>query len=224
MKERHADQGHRKFWATMKELTWKKRIQHFVYYYGLYTVIAILLAVMLGDMIYQALKPKPEVILSGTAVNVHVTMDMQEVLIDGVFARMGTDSNNQKVTLVANEFTTSDLYLSSGLQTKLLAGEYHYALMDQKALDGMLAMQTLPNMTYVLSEESLAQLEGRFIYVQSEGEKFPVAVDITDTLLAKGCTFTGDRLYLGFPVTAETAQPVQPFFDYLMEQGLLEKQ
>lgn len=223
MTERHADQGYRKFWSTMKELKGKERIQHFVHYYGKYTIIAILLLAMFGNMLYEMLRPKPDVILSGTAVNVHVSVDMEKRLTEDVFPYVGgEDHEKQEVTLLPNQVSAGEPHLLSALQTKVFAGEYHYALMDQTALDLMSSMQAFPELALLLPEEKLARWEGRFISVEAENGITPIAIDITGTPLAAGCTFNGDRIFLAFPVNMDTMQVVEPFYDYLIEQGLLD--
>ena len=221
MSDRHADQGHRKFWSTMKELSWKERVQHFIFYYGKYTIIGLLLIYMLTSVLYDAYKEKPEVILSGTAINVSVSVDMEKRLKDDVFSYVGgSDTAKQTIKLVPNEVSSTSL-ITSVLQAKLWSGDYHYLLADQEGLDVVLNMQALPNLKLVISEEKLELLKDRLIMVQSEGETFPVAINITDTVLAAGCTFEGDRIYLSFPVTTETLAVVEPFLDYLLGQGLL---
>lgn len=223
MREGHADQGHRKLWSTLKELKGKERIEHFLYYYGKYTLIAVLLLVMFGNLLYDMLKPKPEVILSGTAVNVHVSVEMEKRLTEDVFPYMGgEDHEKQEVTLLPNQVSQAELHMLSALQTKVFAGEYHYALMDQTALDLMISMQAFPELALLLPEEKLARWEGRFISVEAENGITPVAIDITGTPLAAGCSYSGDRIFLAFPVNVDTMQAVEPFYDYLIEQGLLD--
>ena len=222
MQERHADQGHRKFWATMKEMTWKERIQHILYYYGKYMIIAAFLIYMLTDILIDAYKEKPEVLLAGTAVNVHVSVEMEKMLTEDIFSVVGgTDAEKQEVTLSPNKIDYTDVHMTSALQTKLLAGDYHYVLMDQTALDMLISMQALPNLYQVLPKEKWEPWNDRFISVQTEGVQYPVAIDISGTPLAAGCSFDGDRIYMGFPVNLDTLAVVETFLDYLMTQGLL---
>lgn len=223
MTEQHADQGHRKFWPLMKSMTWKQRLQHIVYYYLKYALIAAFLIYMGIDVAYDALKPKPEVLLSGTAVNIHVSVDMEQKLRGDAFAAMGgTDTDKQVIKLVPNQINYTDLYAGSGLQTKMLAGDYHYCLMDLTGLEMLLSMQAFPNLEEVLDEGRLARWEGRFRYVQTEGETYPIAIDITGTVLAAGCEYEGDYLFLGFPVNVDMVPTAIAFIDYLYESGLLE--
>ena len=222
MQERHADQGHRKFWATVKEMTWKERIQHILYYYGKYMIIAVFLIYMLTDILIDAYKEKPEVLLAGTAVNVHVSVEMEKTLTEDIFSVVGgTDAEKQKVTLSPNKIDYTDVHMTSALQTKLLAGDYHYVLMDQTALDMLISMQALPNLYQVLPKEKWEPWNDRFISVQTEGVQYPVAIDISGTPLAAGCSFDGDRIYMGFPVNLDTLAVVETFLDYLLTQGLL---
>ena len=224
MNEKHADQGYRKFWPTIKEMKWKDRIKYFLYYYGKYAIIAAFLVYMITDLVYETNKEKPENILAGTAINVHVSMDMERKLTEEVFSSVGgEDVEKQEITLAPNEMGHTDLQMISAMRTRLLAGTYHYVLMDQTALEILLSMQALPDLKLLLPEEKLTKIEEQFVFVQVEEETHPVAIDITDTPLAAGCVYEGERIYLGFPVTVDTMEIVEPFFDYLMEQGLLAK-
>lgn len=224
MSDQHADQGYRKFWPTMKGMNWKERIKHIFYYYGKYAIIATFLVYMFADLIYDAYKEKPENILAGTAVNVHVSVDMERTLTEDAFTFIGgANPQKQEVTLVPNEIGPADLHLISALRTKLLSGDYDYALMDQTALEMLLSMQALPDLNLLMPQEKVAAWEGNCISVQTEEGTCPVAIDITGTPLAAGCTYDGERIYLGFPVNIDTLEAVEPFYDYLMAQGLLAK-
>ena len=81
MKERHADQGHRKFWSLMKEMTWKERFTHIWYYYARYILLAICILYIAGDVLYQSFKEKPAEILSGTLINVTISTDLEKKLM-----------------------------------------------------------------------------------------------------------------------------------------------
>lgn len=224
MKERHADQGHRKFLSIMKEMTWKERINHIWYYYARYILIAAFVIYMIGDVIYDTFKEKPEQLMVGSAINVKVSVDMERNLTEKAFSFVGgVDAEKQEVKLLPNEIGPADLHLISTLRTKLLSGNYHYVLMDQTALDMLIRMQALPDLNKVLPGEEVARWEEKWISIQTENEKYPVAIDITGTPLAAGCTFEGERIFLAFPVNKDTFGVVKPFYDYLMQQGLLTK-
>lgn len=223
MSERHADQGHRKFWAIMKEMSWKERATHILYYYGKYLLVAAFLVYVCVDVLIDTTKEKPENILAGTAINVHISVDMEKILTDDAFFHVGGENTEkQEATLVPNQLKPSDFMLLSTMRTELLTGKYDYVLMDQTALEMLLSMQALPNLYQLLPEEKWESWNDRFISVQTEGQTYPVAIDITGTPLAAECTYDGDRIYLGFPVNMDTMDVVEPFLEYLVSQGLLE--
>ena len=56
MQDRHADQGYRKFWSLMKEMTWKERLTHIWYYYARYILLGIGILYIAGDVLYDTLK------------------------------------------------------------------------------------------------------------------------------------------------------------------------
>ena len=223
MENQHPDQGHRTFWSAMKTMTWKQRFQHFTYYYLKYVLIAAFLIYIGIDLTVDSLTPKPEVILSGTVINVQISEEVEYILTDGAFPHMGgTDSEKQTVKLEPNPISLTDMYAGTNLHTKMTAGDYHYCLMDRAGLEKLLSLQVLPNLTQVLTPEQLALFEGRFSYLKTETETFPIAIDITGTPLAEGCRFEGERLYLGFPTILEDIPGAVAFMDYLLSQGLLE--
>ena len=223
MGEQHADQGHRKFWATMKEMSWKERVTHILYYYGKYFFIAAFLVYVFADVLIYTNKEKPEQILAGTAINVHVSVDMEKILTEDAFFHVGGENTDkQEVTLNPNRLMPSDFILLSQMRTELLTGKYDYVLMDQTALEILLSMQALPNLYQLLPEEKWEPWNDRFISVQTDGKTFPVAIDITGTPLAAECTYDGNRIYLGFPVNIDTLDIVEPLLEYLVSQGLLE--
>ena len=224
MQERHADQGHRKFWSLMKEMTWKERLTHIWYYYARYILLGIGILYIAGDVLYDTLKAKPIEVLSGTVINVTISTDLERMLKEDIIPYVSRDDlGEQTVSLVPNKMDDWDLGNISTLRTKLLAGDFDYVLMDQTALDTLVSMQALPSLKLLLPEEEMAKWEGSCISVQSEGEMHPIAIDITGTVLASECGYKGDRLFLGFPVTQNTSSSVAPFYNYLVTQGLLNK-
>lgn len=223
MTQQHADQGQRKFWPMMKSMTWKQRFQHIAYYYLKYILIAAFLVYIFVDVAYDSLKPKPEVILSGTLVNVQISDQMRNTLCDGAFTSMGgTDREKQTIRLEPNPISYTDMLAGNNLQTKMMSGDYHYCLMDQVGLEKLLSMQVLPDLRLVLTPQQLERFEGHLKYLKTETDIFPIAIDITGTALAEGCRWEGNSLYLSFPVIEGMIPAAVTFMDYLLGQGLLE--
>ncbi|MBE6947324.1 MAG: hypothetical protein E7454_03640 [Ruminococcaceae bacterium] len=217
MNEKHVDQGRRSFWKTMAGMTWKERAKYYWYYYGKYTIIGLLLLIMMGDIIYQTVKEKPEVLLRGTAVNVKMPPEMERKLTDDVLPYIGgEDPQRQVVELAPNVLATADFQMRSVLRTKFQGGAYDYVLMDQTALDLIVPMESFADLSLLISKEKLEKWNERFAYVQTdEDTRLPVAINITGTPLAEGCTYEGEYIYIAFPVIESRADVVEPFFDYL---------
>ncbi len=223
MKEQHADQGYRGFWSTMKNMTWKERGKHFLFYYGKYVLLAAFIIYMLGDLAYESLiKEKPEELLRGTAVNVSVSLELEDALTEDALTSMGgTDAEKQTITLVANQISHTDFLMSTTMQTKLLSGAYDYAIMDQTGLDMLAPMDAFPDMNLLLSEEKLDQWQERFAYVRRDGVDYPIAINITGMPITEDLTYDGEYVYLAFCVNNERVDVAEPFYDYLVETGLL---
>lgn len=221
MSEQHADQGYRRFWKTMAGMTWKERIKHILFYYGKYAFIAIFLLYMFGDLLWQTVREKPEQLFTGTAINVHVSLDGQKALTEDAFPFVGgVDREKQEIKLLPNKVAPMDLHMISNLQTKLFAGAYDYVLLDQTALNLFAPMNAFPDMRLLLSEEKMEPWKERFAYARIDGEQFPIAINITGTVLAKECTYEGEYMYLAFPVNKDRKSIVTPFFDYLSAELL----
>ena len=221
MEQQHADQGHRKFWSLMASMTWKERITHILFYYGKYALLIAVLLYIAGDILWEMYREKPEEIFRGTAINVHVSADLQDALTEEAFPHVGgEDTEKQEIKLVPNEVTAANLHFISNLHTKLLAGEYDYVLMDQTALNVLAPMNAFPDLNLLLPEETLEHWNERFAYVRTDGVDAPVAINITGTPLAEGCTFDSEYIYIAFPVNIDRAYVVEPFFDYLSQELL----
>ncbi len=223
MKEQHADQGYRGFWSTMKNMTWKERVKHFLFYYGKYAVLAIFLIYVLCDVAYESLiKEKPEELLRGTAINVSVSLELEDALTEDALTSMGgTDAEKQTIKLVASQISYTDFFMSTTLQTQFASGAYDYAIVDQTGLDMLAPMDVFPDMNLLLPEEKLEQWKERFAYVRRDGVDYPVAINITGMPITEGLTYSGECVYFAFSVNNARMDVAEPFYDYLVEAGLL---
>lgn len=223
MSEQHADQGRRKFFKTMANMTWKQRIEHIAFYYGKFILVGAFLLYMFGDSLWEMLREKPEELFSGSTINVQISYDVHVALVDDLFVHMGgTDPEKQEVTLTANRMSDVDFNMQTSIKTQLMAYSYDYVIMDQAALDSLIYTQAFPDLNLLLPEEKLKPWSDRFAYISKDGEQYPVAINITGTPLAEGCTYSGEYIYLAFPVHIDRAPVVEPFFDYLSQELLVQ--
>ena len=69
-----------------------------------------------------------------------------------------------------------------------------------------------------LTEEELAQWEGKIVYIEYEGttERVPVALDISETAFAKDCMPMYGPYFFTVVYTTPRLQETRDFFDYLL--------
>ena len=204
-------------------MTWKQRVEHIVFYYGKFVLVGVFLIYMFGDLLWEMHREKPEPLFSGSTINVQISYDLHTALVDDLFVYMGgTDPEKQEVTLIANRVSEMDFNMNTSVKTQLMAYSYDYVIMDQEALDRMIASKAFADLTLVLPEEKLEPWSDRFAYVSKDEKKYPVAINITGTPLAQECTYSGEYIYLAFPVHIDRAWVVEPFFDYLCQELLIQ--
>ncbi|MBE6933987.1 MAG: hypothetical protein E7462_02905 [Ruminococcaceae bacterium] len=222
MNQEHVDKGLRSFRKSMKGMTFKEKVKHFLYYYGKYTIIFAFLIFMFVDIVYQASRPKPEVLLSGTAVNVKVSEEAEKKLVEDAFAHMGgVEPGKQEVTLVPNAISNANLQLMPVLRTKMLAGDFDYMLLDQEALNVLVSVGAFADLERILSAEDMLKWGARFAYVEDKNDmRHPIAINIVGTPLAEQCVFESEYMYIAFPITEDQQDTVKPFFEYLSQELL----
>lgn len=224
MKEQHADQGYRKFWATMKEMTWKERWEYFWEYYKVATIVTIFLAVVLGTILFDALKPRPEVIIKGAIVNVKLSEQTEKDLSDGLWALYeGTEGQVAELifsNIITDTSVAHDASSNYAEITKLVANittqELDYLLLDEAAKNYFAQQEVFMDLTKLLSQDQLTALEERLVYqTLKDGTEVPTTIDLSGLPLDEGCT-TGKGLYIGFPGNTGREDKLGALVDYLL--------
>lgn len=219
MAEQHADQGRRKLFKTMAGMTWKERFSYFFYYYGVITLVAVVILAMLGGLLYDAFREKPEVLFNGMTVNIDLSEKAEAALTDGVFELLGgEDPEKQKVTMDNAWLSHYDKNIVTTLTAQVAAGQVDYILADQDALDYLAPWDVFTDLTLFMSQEDLEPLKPRFAYGQRpDGSRFPLAINLAGTAFAKELEFEGENLYIAFPGNTDRVDDLPEFLDYLLE-------
>ena len=219
MRKGHADQGYRKLGETLKNMTWKQRWDHLIYYYGVTALVVVAVLIMGVSLIIDAVSEKPQYLFEGMTVNVRWTDEVETAMTTDLFDLLGgTDPKKQYV--VANHFLLEQYSASmiENMYTRVYTGEIDYIIVDKFAMDAMAPWGFFTNLNLILSQETLKQWEAHFVYAQDEEteEIYPIAIDLSKTEFAKQCQYVGDYLYIGF--TGNTGRPMGPeqFLEYLM--------
>lgn len=221
----HADQGYRKLGETLKGMTWKQRIDHLTYYYGVFAVVGIAVLLMCTFVLIDMFSEKPVVKLEGMAVNVTWEDEVDKALTEDLYERLNvTDPKKQIVDVtyaVLDEYSNQIL---DAMTTKIYAGEIDYIIVNKMAMDWLAPWGAFTDLTLLLSEETLEKWELQFVYAQGEDERmYPIAIDLAKTPFAKKCTFKGDHLYLGFPGNTKREMTPEDILAYFEAKFLIGK-
>lgn len=229
MKEKHADQGYRKLRDVWKDMTWQQRLDHFLYYYGVATMVAIFVIIMGVCVIVDVCSEKPQYLLEGMRINVQWSDDVENAVTKDLFEPLGvTDPERQKV--FCNHFSLKQYSASmiENMYTRVYTKEIDYIITDQFAMDAIASWGFFNDLSILLSEETLKQWKPYLIYGEDEEENkiWPIAIDISKTEFAKKCKYEGDHLYIGFPGNTGREMTPEKIMEYIFSRfgGLTEKQ
>ncbi len=208
----------------MKGKTPKEKFLYFWDYYRIPTIVAIVIAALVGNLIYTIVTAK-DTAFAVVLINGYTDTDT-EAYMSGFETFAQIDTKEYSTNMEAN-FTidpqSSDQYAMANLQ-KLMA------LVAAKELDVIIADEdTLLNyaqagyfydLNDVLSQETLAKYEGSFLYYDlpedTKGE-VPVAVRVTEVpLLAQTQAYAHyEDAWLGVVVNSENLEYLEDFLRYL---------
>ena len=221
MKQKHADQGYRKLRDVLKDMTWKQRWDHLIYYYGVLALVVIGLLIMAVSVTIDALSEKPEYLFEGMTVNVSWSDEVETAVTTELFDHLG-GQDPKKQYVIANHFVLEEYSASmiESMYTRAATGEIDYIIVDKFAMDAMAPWGFFTELELILSKESMEKWHDYFVYAQDEFDEriYPIAIDISKTEFAKQCKYEGDHLYIGF--TGNTGREMKPeeFMEYLFSR------
>lgn len=221
MRGKHADQGYRKLRDVLKDMTWKQRWDHLLYYYGVAAVVVVAVIIMGVSVMIDAFSEKPAYLLEGMTINVSWSDEVETAVTTDMFDHLGgTDPNKQYV--ICNHFVLKEYSASmiESMYTRVYTGEIDYILVDKFAMDAVAPWGFFTDLSLILSEETYEQWKPYFVYAEDDmdGKIYPIAIDVSKTEFAKECEYAGDHLYLGF--TGNTGREMTPekFMEYLFSR------
>ena len=194
----------------MKGKSLKEKFQYFWEYYRVATLVTILVAVFLGNLIYTVATAKDNA-LYAVFVNGYTDMDTEEYMA-GFDEYAQIDTKNYSTTLETN-FTLSqdsaDTYAVANLQkfaAQVAAQEVDVMIADPDTFNQYAENGYLGGLNEFLSEETLSRYSDRLIYANipddDTEEEVPVGIDIADcALLQETQAYAGyDNVYFGILV------------------------
>ena len=212
----------------MKGKSLKEKFQYFWEYYRVATLIVIVVAVFVGNLIYTIATAKDNAFYA-VFVNGYTDMDTEEYMA-GFDEYAQIDTKHYSTTLEAN-FTlnqdSTDTYTVANIQK--FAAQVAAQELDVMVADGDTFRQYADNgylggLNEFLSEETLSKYEDRLIYIDIPDddidEEVPVGIEISDcTLLQETQAYAGqDEVYFGILVNTEHADNAAKFLEYIFEE------
>ena len=213
----------------MKGKSLKEKFQYFWEYYRVATLVTILVAVFLGNLIYTVATAKDNA-LYAVFVNGYTDMDTEEYMA-GFDEYAQIDTKNYSTTLETN-FTLSqdsaDTYAVANLQkfaAQVAAQEVDVMIADPDTFNQYAENGYLGGLNEFLSEAALSRYSDRLIYANipddDTEEEVPVGIDIADcALLQETQAYAGyDNVYFGILVNTEHAENAEKFLEYIFQEN-----
>ena len=212
----------------MKGKSLKEKFQYFWEYYRVATLVTILVAVFLGNLIYTVATAKDNA-LYAVFVNGYTDMDTEEYMA-GFDEYAQIDTKNCSTTL-ETKFALSqdsvDTYSVANLQkfaAQVAAQEVDVMIADPDTFNQYAENGYLGGLNEFLSEETLSRYSDRLIYANipddDTEEEVPVGIDIADcALLQETQAYAGyDNVYFGILVNTEHAENAEKFLEYIFQE------
>lgn len=200
----------------------KEKLKYFWYYYKIHTLVAIVLIIGAGNLIYTIVTQKDSV-LNVVLVNTFLeeAYDSEELAADfALYARI--DTGKFEVTIDSGlyiDYENTDQYSYANLQ-KIMAmaagGTLDILLADDDYIDHNLNSGIFVDLHDFFTEEELALYEDRLIYreIPEYEEAIPIGIDVRDSKY-----LISDQIPTWFcpASTCQNPENTRLFLEYLME-------
>ena len=209
---------------TLEPMSPQKRLEHLWTYYKWIPILLLAVILFLSSIIPSILESKKNVLFGGMCINVALPQKAQAYLTDDLFVHFGgTNPRKERVTLTDCQmlFNSQDPYgayaESSTIAAQIAAREIDYILMDATAKDYFAGLDFSTSLEDLLTPQQLEYLQNSLVYRQSStGERYPFAIDLTQTAFAAACGMDDSGLYVIFPGNTDRQQRTKDFVDYLL--------
>ena len=208
----------------MKDMTFKEKVAHLWEYYKWFAIVGVLLIIATVSVIVSVIQNSRELVYGGAIVNLSVTEEGKTYLKEGWFEALEGDSKKQKIAL-------DDIYIPdmenatfmesasanvSKITAMISAGYIDYVLADAYAIHYLGSAGSFQPLDIVLSQEQLAQFEGKLVTYEDEEQTYLVAIDISEIPFVKENIQSADKVYIAFPGNTGRTERNVAFLEYLL--------
>lgn len=186
--------GFKRYFETIKPMTFKEKVSHtFEYYKGIFLGI-IIVAIIFGIVLTAFKTATTKIIVSGIGINIKSDLDSVEYLTTDFYEKKKTGGRE------TCEFSLVDLYAQGttdaiestydqiqSIVAQVSAKKLDYIVTDELGFEFCLGQELFMDLRNFLTEEELNKFKDKIIYGQEEGkeEQVPLAINISDCGFAK---------------------------------------
>ena len=219
-------QGFVQMKETMASMTFKERLQHLFFSYKAEMYIAALLIFVVVFVISCISTANTELMIAGDLMNLSISDEGLEYLTNDYLERLGGEKFLKKFQIVETYYSTGysseeleyNYQSSSQIVARVAAGMLDFQIINKPAMELFLGEDFYLDLREFLTEEELAQWEGKIVYIEylDSDERIPVALDISDTDFAKDCMPNYGPYFFAVIKTSPRLQETRDFFEYLL--------
>ena len=202
----------------------KGRLEYFFHYYKWYVLVAALVLIIGGSMIYDIVTKK-ETILQAVYVNAFPNVESSQFMAE-YEKTIEIDPKKEETSLIDDFYIDMDAYTYYDAQNieKLLvlcaAGTVDVCIVDEGYLMHMAEGGYFMDLSTVFTEEQMKEYEGKFVWYDcpddiTEGDG-AIALEITDAFkIVSTQSYPNSKCYFTIIVNAPNVDNALTFLDYL---------
>ena len=164
--------------------------------------------------------------IAGDLMNLSISDEGLEYLTDDYLERMGGEKFLKKFQIVETFYSNGgsgeeveyNYETSSQIVARVAACMLDFQIINKGAMELFLGEDFYLDLRQFLTEEELAQWEGKIVYIEymDSDERIPVALDISDTAFARDCMPNYGPYFFAVVKTSPRMDVVRDYFDYLL--------
>lgn len=217
--------GWKKYIASMKGMTLQEKVKHTWFGYKLELGTVAVMLFILITVITSVINANTKILLAGDVMNVEMTDQGFNYISTDYFESLGVPSFMNKVQVVKSYYSNSEdgdyeyNYTISNQTIALVAAEsLDFQIINLKAMEMFFNEGIYLDLREFMTEEELAQWEGKIIYLEHPEtlERVPVALDISDTGFVKDNVYGKDSTFFAVIKTTPRLKETRAFFEYLL--------
>jgi len=213
---------------TLAPMTPQERVSHLWEYYKIWLGVLAFVIFILVVVITAIINLNHEMVLNGVVANLNIEEEGLDALSDNFFDELGADPEKNRIGLSTITFqdplTAEDggnSYVTAlNIVSQVSAETLDYVLMDTVAIQYYVHHDLFLDLRDFLTEEELAQFEGKVVMVTFEeyNETIPVAIDIQGTPFANKYITGDDPMFFAVIANTPHMEACHAVWDLLMEE------